>query len=156
MNIWFKKYELKDIQGMSKGTILEALGIVITEITDNSVEGKMPVDNRTKQPAGILHGGASVVLAESLGSIASGLVVDTHRYYCVGLDVNANHVRPVDKGYVYGSAAPIHIGKKTHVWSIEIKNEKNKLVCISRLTMAVVEKQASPPTPLHLEGGVRI
>lgn len=138
--IWFKKYELKDIAWMSKDTILETIGIEITELTDNSIKGKMPVDKRTRQPAGILHGGASVVLAESLGSIASNLIIDNTKYYCVGLDVNANHIRPADKGYVYGAATPIHIGKKTHVWSIEIKNEEDKLVCISRLTMAVVEK----------------
>ena len=142
MSIWFKNYELKDIAWMSKDTILETIGIEIMEVTANSIKGKMPVDHRTKQPAGILHGGASVVLAESLGSIASNLVIDQDKYYCVGLDVNANHIRPVDKGYVYGAAMPIHIGKKTHVWSIEIKNEANKLVCISRLTMAVVEKQS--------------
>ena len=125
---------------MSKNTILETIGIEITEITDDSIKGKMPVDHRTKQPAGILHGGASVVLAESLGSIASNLTVDQTKYYCVGLDVNANHIRPVNKGYVYGTTIPIHIGKKTHVWGIEIKNEEGKLVSISRLTMAVIEK----------------
>jgi 1,4-dihydroxy-2-naphthoyl-CoA hydrolase len=140
MDIWFKKYELKDIAWMSKNTILETIGIEIIELTENSIKGRMPVDHRTKQPAGILHGGASVVLAESLGSIASNLVIDQTKYYCVGLDVNANHIRPADKGYVHGTAVPIHIGKKTHVWSIEIKNEDNKLVCISRLTMAVIEK----------------
>lgn len=140
MSIWFKKYELKDIQWMSKDTILDTLGIEIMEIGDQSIKGKMPVDHRTKQPAGILHGGASVVLAESLGSIASNLIIDQDKFYCVGLDVNANHIRPVDKGYVFGTATPIHIGKKTHVWNIEIKNQANKLVCISRLTMAVIEK----------------
>jgi len=131
---------LKDIEWMSKNTILEAIGIEITEITDNSIKGKMPVDSRTRQPAGILHGGASVVLAESLGSIASNLIIDNAKFICVGLEVNANHIRPVRKGYVYGIASPIHIGRKTHIWNIEIKNEEQKLVCTSRLTMAVIDK----------------
>jgi 1,4-dihydroxy-2-naphthoyl-CoA hydrolase len=87
----------------------------------------------------ILHGGASVALAESLGSIGSNLIVDTSKYACVGLDINANHLRPASSGFVFAEATPIHIGKKTHVWTIEIKDEKGKLVCISRLTMAVIE-----------------
>jgi 1,4-dihydroxy-2-naphthoyl-CoA hydrolase len=140
MGLWFKEYKLEDIAWMSKDTIFEPLGIEITEIASNAIKGKMPVDKRTRQPAGILHGGASVVLAESLGSIASNLIIDNEKYYCVGQEVNANHIRPVSKGYVYGTGTPIHIGKKSHVWNIEIVNEEKKLVCISRLTMAVIEK----------------
>ena len=139
MNIWFKPYTLADIQWMLKDNMCETIGIEITEITSDSVKGKMPVDHRTVQPMKILHGGASVALAESLGSVASNLIIDASKYVCVGLDINANHLRPVSSGYVFGEAKPIHIGKKTHVWSIEIKNEQGKLVCISRLTMAVVE-----------------
>ncbi len=139
MSIWFKPYTLNDLQWMQKGNMCEAIGIEITEITDDSIKGKMPVDHRTKQPLNMLHGGASVALAESLGSFGSNLIVDTTKYFCVGLDINANHLRPVSSGFVYAEAKPIHIGKKTHVWSIEIKDEKEKLICISRLTMAVVQ-----------------
>ena len=100
----------------------------------------MPVDHRTVQPYGILHGGASVALAETLGSIAAHLVVDSDLYFTVGMEVNANHLRPVTRGRVTGTARPIHIGKSSQVWGIEIKNEENKMVCISRITMAVVPK----------------
>jgi 1,4-dihydroxy-2-naphthoyl-CoA hydrolase len=139
MAIWFKPYKLEDLQWMLKDNMCEAIGIEITELTDNSIKGKMPVDNRTVQPMKILHGGASLALAESLGSFGSNLIIDNTKLACVGLDINANHLRPASSGYVYAEAKPIHIGKKTHVWSIEIKNEQDQLVCISRLTMAVIE-----------------
>jgi 1,4-dihydroxy-2-naphthoyl-CoA hydrolase len=139
MSIWFKEYKLEDIAWMSKGTMVEAIGIEITEIAPESLKGRMPVDHRTVQPMKILHGGASVALAETLGSVAAGLAIDTTKYICVGLDINANHLRPVSNGFVYGEAKPIHIGKKTHVWNIEIKNDEGKMVCISRLTMSVLE-----------------
>jgi 1,4-dihydroxy-2-naphthoyl-CoA hydrolase len=139
MSIWFKEYKLEDIAWMSKGTIVEAIGIEITEIAPESLKGRMPIDHRTVQPMKILHGGASVVLAETLGSIAAGLIIDPNNYFCVGLDINANHLRPASTGFVYGEAKPIHIGKKTQVWSIEIKNEDGKMVCISRITMSVLE-----------------
>jgi 1,4-dihydroxy-2-naphthoyl-CoA hydrolase len=139
MSIWFKPYTINDIQWMLKDNMCEAIGIEITEITPDSIKGTMPVDHRTVQPMKILHGGASVALAETLGSVASNLIVDNSKYACVGLDINANHLRPANTGYVTGEAKAIHIGRKTHVWSIEIKNEKGQMVCISRLTMAVVE-----------------
>ena len=139
MTIWFKPYTINDIQWMLKDNMCEAIGIEITELTSDSIKGTMPVDHRTVQPMKILHGGASVALAETLGSIASNLIVDNSRFACVGLDINANHLRPASSGYVTGEAKAIHIGKKTHVWSIEIKNEKGQMVCISRLTMAVIE-----------------
>lgn len=139
MSIWFKPYTTVDIQGLLKNNMAESLGIEITEITSDSVKGKMPVDHRTKQSMNILHGGASAALAETLGSIASNLIVDSAKYACVGLDINANHLRPVSGGFVFAEAKPIHIGKKTQVWSIEIKNDQGKMVCISRLTMAVIE-----------------
>ena len=139
MAIWFKEVDLSAQKKMEHGNILEVLGIEVLEIGDDFVKGKMPVDHRTHQPHGILHGGASVVLAESLGSIASNLVVDSSKQYAVGLDVNANHLRPVSEGYVYGISRPIHIGRKSHVWSIEITNEEGKMVCISRLTMSVID-----------------
>lgn len=139
MSIWFKTYTISDIQWMLEDNMCEAIGIEITEITPDSIKGRMPVDHRTVQPMKILHGGASVALAETLGSIASNLIVDNTKYACVGLDINANHLRPASSGSVFAEAKAIHIGRKTHVWSIEIKNEKGQMVCISRLTMAVLE-----------------
>lgn len=140
-SIWFKPYRLTDIEWMSKNNMLEHIGIEIIEITNNSLRGKMPVDKRTKQPKGILHGGASAALAESLGSLASNLVVDSDKFSCVGLEINANHIRSVNQGFVYGTTFPIHIGRRTHVWNIEIRNEADKLVCISRITMVVLKNK---------------
>ncbi|MBL4755680.1 MAG: hotdog fold thioesterase [Flavobacteriales bacterium] len=139
MSIWYTENSLEAIRKMEQGNILEHLGIEIVEVGENFIKGKMPVDKRTHQPQGILHGGASVVLAESLGSVASNLVVDSSKDYAVGLEVNANHLRQVSRGYVHGIAKPIHIGRKSHVWSIEIVNDDGKLVCISRMTMMVVK-----------------
>jgi len=113
------------------------LGIEITEIGEDFIKAKMPVDHRTTQPYGLLHGGASVTLAESLGSIAATFSVDQTKHYCVGLEINANHIRSVNEGYVYGITRPLHIGRSTQVWEIKITNEENKLVCVSRITMAI-------------------
>ena len=139
--IWFKPYTLDEIKFLTRNNMLEHLGIEITELGSDFIKGSMPVDHRTVQPMNILHGGASVALAESLGSIGSYLTVDITKYHAVGMEINANHLRPVTSGFVYGTAKPIHLGGKTQVWSIEIVNEENKLVCISRITMAVVEKK---------------
>lgn len=139
--IWFKKYPQEVMDAMGKNTMMEHLDIRITEIGDDFISGSMPVDHRTKQPAGLLHGGASVVLAETLGSVAAYMVVDPEQYSCVGLDINANHLRAVKDGRVIGTARPIHLGATTHVWSIEIKDEKGRMVCISRLTMAVLQRK---------------
>jgi 1,4-dihydroxy-2-naphthoyl-CoA hydrolase len=125
----------------SHNTLSEQLGIVFTSIGEDSIEAKMPVDTRTHQPMGLLHGGASVALAETLGSVAATLCVDPSRQYCVGLDINANHLRGVRSGLVTGITKPIHIGKKTQVWEIRITNEENELICISRITMAVLDKK---------------
>lgn len=138
--IWKKKYVVEDLEPLGKGTIHDALGIQLTSVGTDSISGKMPVDERTKQPAGILHGGASVVLAESLGSIASNLVINNSELIAVGQSINANHIRPGISGFVHGTCTPIHLGKRSHVWHIEIKNEADKLVCICRLTMAIVNK----------------
>lgn len=143
--IWFKPVDITKAEAAHKDTLLEHLDIKITEVGDNFIKGTMPVDHRTVQPYGILHGGASVALAESLGSIAAYLVVDQEKYVTVGQEVNANHIRPATSGRVTGIAKPIHIGRSSHVWSIEITNEAGKLVCISRLTMAVVEKSKLRP-----------
>lgn len=125
----------------SAGNLIGHLGIEYTSLREDALCAKMPVDKRTKQPMGILHGGASVVLAETVGSMAANLMVDRDKYYCVGLEINANHVRKATEGYVYAEAKPLHVGKSTHVWEIYITDEQGQLVCISRLTVAVLEKQ---------------
>jgi 1,4-dihydroxy-2-naphthoyl-CoA hydrolase len=117
------------------------LGIEYTELGKDYLSGKMPVDERTQQPFGILHGGASVVFAESLGSLASNLIVDQGKQYCVGLDINANHIKGMKEGFVYGKATAVHIGKRTHIWQIDITNDKQEIVCVSRLTIAVIDKK---------------
>ncbi|NVJ47090.1 MAG: hotdog fold thioesterase [Cytophagia bacterium] len=132
---------LEIINQMSRNTLVEHLGIEIIELGKDFLVGKMPVDHRTHQPLGMLHGGASVVLAETLGSIAATLTVDQEKQYCVGLDINANHIKSVKEGFVYGKTTPIHIGNKTQVWEIRITNEAEQLVCISRITMAVLDRK---------------
>lgn len=126
------------IQDRSQKTLMDALGIEITHLDENCIRGTMPVDHRTVQYYRFLHGGASVALAETLASIASAVHVDMKKEKCVGLEINANHIRGANSGMVYGEAKPIHIGKKTHVWSIELKNDEGKILCISRCTMAIV------------------
>ena len=140
MSIWYGNVSLDQIRKMQVDTIDELLGIEIIEIGDDFLKGKMPVDHRTHQPTGMLHGGASVVLAETLGSIAANLVVDNSKYLCLGREINANHVRPVREGNVYAVAKPINLGRKTQIWAIEITNEAGKIICTSRLTMAVIYK----------------
>lgn len=139
--IWFKQFTMDEVQRRGKETMVEHIGIRIVDFGNDFLKGTMPVDHRTIQPMGILHGGASVVLAETLGSLAANLVVDSERKYCVGLDINANHIRSANSGIVTGTAKPLHIGSSTQVWSIEIVDEKNRLVCISRLTMAVLDRK---------------
>ncbi|MEP3386662.1 MAG: hotdog fold thioesterase [Reichenbachiella sp.] len=117
------------------------IGIEFTEIGEDYVKATMPVDSRTVQPFRMLHGGASVVLAETLGSIAATMTVDPNDKYCVGLDINANHIKSVKSGLVEGTARPLHVGKKTQVWEIKITNKDNQLVCVSRITMAVIDKK---------------
>lgn len=141
MSIWFKPVTLADVQRLSSlgNDMVAHLDIRITDVGPDYLRGTMPVDERTRQPFGLLHGGASVVLAESLGSIASNFVIDTSRYYAVGQEINANHLRSARSGRVTGTARPIHLGSRSHVWDIRIEDEAGKLVCVSRLTMAVVE-----------------
>ncbi|MGB3463674.1 MAG: hotdog fold thioesterase [Cyclobacteriaceae bacterium] len=139
--IFNPQFTIENINRLSVGCMLEHLGIEITAIGEDSITGKMPVDQRTKQPYGLLHGGASVVLAESLGSIASSGVVDLTSQTVVGLEINANHLKSATSGFVTGKAKPIHLGKRTHVWDIRITNENNQLVCISRFTVAVIDKK---------------
>ena len=129
---------------MQKGNIGEVLDIKIEEIGPDFLVGTMPVDKRTIQPFGILHGGASVVLAETLGSVASLLVVDQQNFIGVGLEINANHLKAVSSGKVKGICSPVHIGGRTHVWDIKIHNEHNELTCVSRFTCAIVAKNKLP------------
>lgn len=138
MSIWFAPPDLEELNRIHIGTAVSALGIRITLVGEDSLSGTMPVDARTRQPFGLLHGGASVLLAETLGSAAAICCVDPAKSICVGLDVNANHVRGVRDGIVTGVARPIHIGRTSHVWGIEIRDSDARLVCIARLTAAVV------------------
>jgi 1,4-dihydroxy-2-naphthoyl-CoA hydrolase len=140
MSLWKQDTSLERINAWSRNTLSDTLGIRITEIGDDFVRGTMPVDSRTHQPFGLLHGGASVALAETLGSVAGVLCLDGARELAVGLDINANHVRAVTSGIVTGTARALHLGRATQVWEIRIENAEQKLVCISRLTMAVVPR----------------
>ena len=142
MHIWFKDDIFPEqLNLLNKNNLGEHLGIVFTELGDNYIKATMPVDHRTQQPYGLLHGGASVALAETIGSVASAMVIDTDKNICVGLDINANHVRGVRSGFVTGIAKPVHIGSSTHVWAIKIYDEQEKLVCISRLTVSILAKR---------------
>lgn len=137
MRIWTVDTSIDDINQFSRHTMVEHLDIQVVELGDDYIKATMPVDHRTHQPMGILHGGASVALAETLGSIAANLTVPQGRY-CVGLDINANHIRSVKDGRVSGVARPVHLGRSTQVWEITIRDEADRTVCVSRLTMAVL------------------
>ena len=141
MSIFRSRQSLESLNATS-GTLISTLGIKLTEIGDDFLRATMPVDERTLQPYGLLHGGASVALAETVGSMAAAMCVDTNEFQVVGQEINANHVRSARSGWVTGTARPVHLGGRTHVWSIEIVNDASKLVCISRLTMAVIKKGA--------------
>lgn len=139
--VFSHKPSLDQINQSGRNTMTEFLGIVFTEIGEDHLAAIMPVDERTKQPMGLLHGGANVVLAETLGSVASSLTLDLTKQTCVGLEINANHLRGVKSGIVTGTTKPIHIGKSTQVWEIRITNELGQLCCISRITMAILDKK---------------
>lgn len=143
MSIFTRKVTPEELNKLSRNTLTELIGISFTEVGDDFLVAKMPVDNRTRQPFGLLHGGASVALAETMGSVAAMCCLDTNTQYCVGLDINANHVKGVKDGFVTGVAKPLHIGKRTHVWEIRITNADDELVCISRITMAVIDRAKS-------------
>jgi 1,4-dihydroxy-2-naphthoyl-CoA hydrolase len=144
MSIWRTPASVEQLQALSRNTLVDTIGIRVTEIGPDFVRANMPVNPTTHQPTGVLHGGASVALAETAGSLAANMCVDTRQYVCLGQEINANHLRPISAGIVTATARPVHIGKRSHVWSIEIRDEQDKLVCISRLTMAVVERPTSP------------
>jgi 1,4-dihydroxy-2-naphthoyl-CoA hydrolase len=143
MAIWKQTADLARINGWNANSLVELLGIRVTEVGEDFLRGTMPVDARTRQPFGLLHGGASVALAESLGSLAGTMCLDAGKEMAVGLDINANHVRAVTAGIVTGTARPLHVGRSTQVWEIRIEDEQARLVCISRLTLAVVPRR--PP-----------
>jgi 1,4-dihydroxy-2-naphthoyl-CoA hydrolase len=145
MSIWRSPRTVEELNENRKGTLIENLGILFTEIGADFVRGTMPVDTRTVQPYGLLHGGASVALAETLGSMGAAMWVDAAEYQVVGQEINANHVRAARGGLVTGTARAAHVGGRTHVWTIEIVNEAQKLVCISRITMAVIKRGALTP-----------
>ncbi len=142
MSIWKQATDLAIVNAANRGCMVEHLGIRVVEVGDDWLRGTMPVDARTKQPFGLLHGGASVALAETLGSLAGNLCLD-EREMAVGLDINANHVRAVTAGEVAGTARALHVGRSTQVWEIRIEDAQARLVCISRLTLAVVPRPAS-------------
>lgn len=141
MSIWKGKATVEDLNKRCENTLVQTLGIEFTEIGDDYIKAIMPVDRRTVQPAGILHGGASLALAESMGSVAGFMCIDSEKQYCVGMEINANHIRPVRSGSVHGVVRPIHVGRKTHVWEIAISEQHGKLVCVSRITLAILNKE---------------
>ncbi len=131
---------MDDLKDHLDNTLISHLGIEILEVSNRKVVGKMPVDHRTVQPAGILHGGASVAFAETLASIGGNASIDFSKQMAVGLEINANHIKSVRKGWVFGEATAVHVGRKTQVWEIRITNKDNQLVCLSRMTLAVLTK----------------
>lgn len=152
--IWFDPVSVDELNENSRSTLNEHLGIEMTDITPDGLVGRMPVDARTVQPAGVLHGGASVVFAETLASWAGFLAIDRSRFHVVGQEINANHLRPVAAGaWVTGIARPVQLGRRAHVWDIRISDEAGKLACISRCTLAVIEQASgyAPPEQRRAE-----
>jgi len=142
MSIWFKKdWDIDKLNRFGENTMNELIGIRFTEVGENFLKATMPVDNRTRQAYGLMHGGASATLAETIGSVASIMVVDHEQYFCVGVEINANHLRSVKEGLVTATAIPLHLGLSSHVWEIKIIDKNEKLVCVSRLTVFVKKKK---------------
>lgn len=141
---WFEGFSLEYLKSKSKNTMVDHLDIEFTEIGDDYLTAKMPVDTRTKQPYGIMHGGASCVLAESVGSTAANACVNPEHYHCVGLSINTNHIRMAKSGFVYGTATAYHLGKTTQIWHIDICDDNNRLISSTTLTMAVLKRTAPP------------
>ena len=143
MSIWFKKdLCLADFAGLGKNSMGEHIGICFSEVGPDFLKATMPVDHRTMQPYGLLHGGASVALAETLGSIGAAMVVDHNHFICVGQEINANHLRSARSGLVTGITRPVHIGASSQVWEIKIYDENDQMICISRITVAVLKKRS--------------
>lgn len=141
MSIWFKELSIHQLNERGHHTMSDFLGIKFTEIGDDYMKASMPVTEKTKQPIGIVHGGANVVLAETLASTAANCVIDIERFYCVGLEINANHICSVREGHIIAQAYPLHLGKSTQVWEIKIVNDQEKLTCISRMTASVIARK---------------
>ena len=140
--IWFdKELTIEKLKLLGPNTMAAHIGIEWAEVGEDFIKAKMPVDQRTNQPYGLLHGGASCVLAETLGSVASAMFVDHSKFYCVGLEINANHVRGVREGHVTGVVMPLHLGNTTHVWDIKIYDENERMICVSRLTVAILKRK---------------
>jgi 1,4-dihydroxy-2-naphthoyl-CoA hydrolase len=144
MGIWRTEKTLDQIQEYGRNTLSDHIGIRMTELGPDYLRATMPVSRQTHQPSGVLHGGASVALAETVGSVAANLCVDMTTHMCLGQEINANHLRGVSSGLVTATARPFHIGMRSHVWHIEIRDEHDRLVCVSRLTMAVVRRNREP------------
>lgn len=140
MAIWFKSFTPEDLNKRGENTLAEFLGILFTAVGDDSLTATMPANVRTKQPMGIVHGGANVVLAETIASTGANAVIDLEKYFCVGLEINANHIRPVREGLITGIARPIHLGRTTQIWNIDLFNEAGKQTCVSRMTASVVPR----------------
>lgn len=140
MAIWFREISIGELNHITKNTMLEFLDIRFTEIGDNFLKATMPVNERTKQPLGILHGGANMVLAESIASTAANSVIDLQQFYCVGLEINANHIRSVKEGLVTAITSPVHLGRSTQIWQVDIFNETGQQTCISRMTASVINR----------------
>lgn len=140
MAIWFKEISLEELNQFGKNTMSEYLDIQFIEISDNFLKATMPVNERTRQPIGILHGGANLTLAETIASTAANAVIDLKKFFCVGLEINANHIHSVKEGLVTAITSPIHIGRSTQVWQIDIFNEEGKKTCISRMTAAIINR----------------
>lgn len=140
MSVWYRNIVVEQLNDRSNNTMAEFLGIIFTEVGDDFLIATMPVNEKTKQPVGILHGGANVVLAETMASTAANNVIDIEKQYCVGLEINANHIRSTTEGIVIGKTYPLHLGRSTQVWQTEIKNESGKLTCISRMTASVLTR----------------
>jgi len=147
MSIWFSDVKLEHIVNRGARTLVDHLDIRFIEVGPDFLRATMPVDDRTRQIMGVLHGGASAALAETIGSFAANMCVDHTRFMCVGQEINANHLRPVASGLVMATARPFHIGSRSQVWHIEIHDERERLVCVSRLTIAVVDRRAAPDSP---------
>jgi 1,4-dihydroxy-2-naphthoyl-CoA hydrolase len=141
MAIWFDGFDMKAVNARLGGSLPGHLGIELLEAGDDFLKARMPVDHRTKQPAGLLHGGASVALAETVASIGAYQCIDRAKFYCVGLEINANHIRSATEGHVFAIARPAHTGRSTHVWEVRITDANDKLVCLSRVTMAIIARE---------------
>jgi 1,4-dihydroxy-2-naphthoyl-CoA hydrolase len=142
MSIWYRKnYIIQELNDLGRGTMAENLGMQFTEIGEDFLKLQMTVDHRSKQPYGLLHGGASAAMAETIGSVASSMCINNEKQICVGMEINCNHLRGVRDGVITATAKPLHIGASSHVWDIKIEDENQKLVCVSRLTVAVLKKR---------------